>query len=68
MGWSWPAAFSGSLRAIALDGHPGLSTALANDVDADMIFAQQVCGYGDKEDVFLGISSPPETQKMWITQ
>ena len=37
-------SLQGSLRAIALDGHPGLSTAFANDVDADMIFAQQVCG------------------------
>lgn len=46
-----------SLRAIALDGHPGLSTAFANDVDADMIFAQQVCGYGNMGDVFLGIST-----------
>ena len=34
-------SLQGSLRAIALDGHPGLSTAFANDVDADMIFAQQ---------------------------
>lgn len=50
-------SLQGSLRAIALDGHPGLSTAFANDVDADMIFAQQVSGYGDKEDVFLGIST-----------
>ena len=50
-------SLQGSLRAIALDGHPGLSTAFANDVDADMIFAQQVCEYGDKEDVFLGIST-----------
>lgn len=50
-------SLQGSLRAIALDGHPGLSTAFANDVDADMIFAQQVCGYEDKEDVFLGIST-----------
>lgn len=47
----------GSLRAIALDGHPGLSTAFANDKNADMVFAQQVCGYGDKGDVFLGIST-----------
>lgn len=50
-------SLQGSLRAIALDGHPGLSTAFANDVDADMIFAQQVCGYGDQGDVFLGIST-----------
>ena len=50
-------SLQGSLRAIALDGHPGLSTAFANDVDADMIFAQQVCVYGDRDDVFLGIST-----------
>lgn len=50
-------SLQGSLRAIALDGHPGLATAFANDVDADMIFAQQVCGYGDQGDVFLGIST-----------
>lgn len=47
----------GGLMAIALTGHQGLSTAFANDVDADMVFAQQVCGYGIEGDVFLGIST-----------
>lgn len=47
----------GSLQAIALNGHPGLSTAFANDVDADMVYAQQLCGYGCEGDVFLGIST-----------
>lgn len=47
----------GGLPAIALNGHPGLSTAFANDVDADMVYAQQVCGYGTEGDVFLGIST-----------
>lgn len=50
-------SLQGSLKAIALNGHPGLSTAFANDVDADMIYAQQLCGYGDAGDVFLGIST-----------
>ncbi len=50
-------SLQGSLRAIALDSHPGLATAFANDVNGDMIFAQQVCGYGDQGDVFLGIST-----------
>lgn len=50
-------SLQGSLPAIALDGHPGLSTAFANDVNADMIFAQQLCGYGEAGDVFLGIST-----------
>ncbi|GLB24699.1 hypothetical protein LXJ15735_09400 [Lacrimispora xylanolytica] len=47
----------GGLPAIALTGHPGLSTAFLNDVDGDMIFAQQTYGYGKKGDVLLGIST-----------
>lgn len=47
----------GSLPAIALTGHPGLTTAFANDVDGEMGFAQQVLGYGVEGDVFLGIST-----------
>ena len=34
----------GALPAIALCGHPGLSTAFLNDVDGQLIFAQQVYG------------------------
>ncbi|MEY8354075.1 SIS domain-containing protein [Lachnospiraceae bacterium 54-53] len=45
------------LPAIALTGHPSLSTAFSNDVDGDMIYAQQTYGYGRKGDVFLGIST-----------
>lgn len=51
------AKLQGSLPAIALNGHPGLSTAFANDVNGDMVYAQQVCGYGVPGDVFLGIST-----------
>ncbi|WP_442855595.1 D-sedoheptulose-7-phosphate isomerase [Clostridium sp. Marseille-P2415] len=47
----------GGLPAIALTGHPGLSTAYLNDVDGEMIYAQQTYGYGRKGDVFLGIST-----------
>ena len=47
----------GALAAIALNGHPGLSTAFANDVDGDLVYAQQVWGYGNPGDVFLGIST-----------
>lgn len=50
-------SLQGGLMAIALNGHPGLSTAFANDVDADMTYAQQLCGYGMPGDVFLGIST-----------
>lgn len=47
----------GGLPAIALTGHPGLSTAFLNDVDGDLIYAQQTYGYGKKGDVLLGIST-----------
>lgn len=47
----------GGLPAIALTGHPGLSTAFLNDVDGDLIFAQQTYGYGKPGDVLLGIST-----------
>lgn len=47
----------GALPAIALDGHPALSTAYINDCEPLLCFAQQVNGYGKKGDVFLGIST-----------
>lgn len=50
-------SLQGGLQAIALNNHPSLNTAFSNDVDADMIYAQQMCGYGMPGDVFLGIST-----------
>lgn len=47
----------GALPAIALDGHPALSTAYMNDCEPLLCFAQQVNGYGMAGDVFLGIST-----------
>ena len=47
----------GALPAIALDGHPALSTAYMNDCEPLLCFAQQVNGYGRAGDVFLGIST-----------
>ena len=47
----------GALPAIALDGHPALSTAYMNDCEPLLCFAQQVNGYGNAGDVFLGIST-----------
>lgn len=46
-----------ALPAIALDGHPALSTAYMNDCEPLMCFAQQVNGYGREGDVLLGIST-----------
>lgn len=47
----------GSLPAIALTNNTALMTASLNDVDGNVMFAQQVNGYGNKGDVFLGIST-----------
>jgi len=47
----------GALPAIALVSEAALTTAYSNDVAPDMMFAQQVLGYGVKEDVLLGIST-----------
>ena len=47
----------GALPAIALDGHPALTTAYMNDCEPLLCFAQQVNGYGNKDDVFMGIST-----------
>jgi D-sedoheptulose 7-phosphate isomerase len=47
----------GALPAISLTGHSSLTTAFMNDSNPELIFAQQVNGYGKANDVFLGIST-----------
>ncbi len=47
----------GSLPVIALTNNTALMTASLNDVDGNVMFAQQVNGYGKTGDVFLGIST-----------
>lgn len=54
----------GALKAIAITGHTGLTTAFANDVDPNMIFAQQVYGYGDNKDVLLCISTSGNSKNL----
>lgn len=46
-----------ALPAIALTSATGLNTAFANDRHPDLIFAQQVLGYGRPGDVLLGITT-----------
>ena len=53
-----------ALPAIALDGHPALSTAYMNDCEPLMCFAQQVNGYGREGDVLLGISTSGNSQNV----
>lgn len=47
----------GALPAISLVSQVALNTALANDIAADMLFAQQVYGYGRPGDVLLAITT-----------
>lgn len=54
----------GALPAIALDGHPALSTAYMNDCEPLLCFAQQVNGYGKTGDVFLAISTSGNSKKV----
>lgn len=64
MGKALSGKLQGALPAISLASHIGLGTAFLNDVDGSMCFAQQVIGYGDKGDVFLGISTSGNSQNI----
>jgi D-sedoheptulose 7-phosphate isomerase len=45
------------LAAISLVSQTSLMTAIINDIGADMVFAQQVYGYGKAGDVLLALST-----------
>lgn len=47
----------GALPAIPLTGFPSLSTAFANDVDPQLVFAQLVWALGKPGDILIGIST-----------
>ena len=47
----------GALPAISLTGHSSLQTAYMNDAVPELVFAQQVNGYGKEGDVLLGITT-----------
>lgn len=54
----------GALPTLALDNHNALNTAFLNDVDGNLIYAQQVMGYGNEGDVFLGISTSGNSENI----
>lgn len=56
----------GALPAIALTQNQVLATAYANDVDSDMIFAQQVYGYGKCGDVLLGLTTSGNSKNVLL--
>jgi D-sedoheptulose 7-phosphate isomerase len=47
----------GTLPAVSLVSQTSIATAFMNDVEPDMVFAQQVYGYRNKESVLIGIST-----------
>ena len=51
------ARLQGGLRAVALTGHPALSTAVINDNGGDLAFAQQVMALGRPGDALLALST-----------
>ncbi len=55
----------GALTAIALTGHPALTTAYGNDVEGTYSFAQQLYGYGREGDVFLAISTSGNSRNVY---
>jgi D-sedoheptulose 7-phosphate isomerase len=52
------------LPAISLSAHSALTSAIANDVDASLVFAQQVIGYGMENDVLIAISTSGNSQNV----
>ncbi len=57
LGGTLASRLQGALPAIALTAHTSLSTAFMNDSDPALVFAQQVNGYGNRNDCFMGIST-----------
>lgn len=53
------------LPAIALSAHTALNTAYANDKNPDLVFAQEVMGYGLPQDTFLGISTSGNSKNVF---
>ena len=56
----------GALPAISLAGETALTTAYINDVAADMVYAQQVWGYGRKGDVLLALSTSGRSKNILL--
>lgn len=54
----------GALPAITLTSNIALSTAFSNDAVPDMVFAQQVYGYGNEKNTLLGISTSGNSQNV----
>ncbi len=52
------------LPAISLTVHQSLITAIANDISGEVIYAQQVVGWGNSGDVLIGLSTSGNSQNV----
>jgi D-sedoheptulose 7-phosphate isomerase len=52
------------IPAISLNSHLALLTAVGNDVDYQMVFAQQVYGYGKPGDVLIAMSTSGQSKNI----
>lgn len=55
----------GSLPAISLNSQNAIMTAIINDCDPGIVYAQQVYGYGEPGDVLLGMSTSGNSSNVW---
>jgi D-sedoheptulose 7-phosphate isomerase len=53
-----------ALPAISLNAHSALISAIANDMDASLVFAQQLAGYGQAGDILIAISTSGNSQNI----
>ena len=68
----WITQLQGALPALPLTANSVLTTAVVNDQDGELIFAQQVAGYGKVPDSLLAIStsgnSPDVVKAVWVAK
>jgi len=50
--------------AISLTSQTSLTTAISNDMDASLVFAQQVLSYGTEKDILVAISTSGNSQNV----
>jgi len=58
-------SLQGALPAISLVSQSGLISAFANDVDPDLVYAQQVLGYGREGDALLALSTSGNSKNVF---
>ena len=53
-----------ALPAISLNAHHALISAISNDIDSSLVFAQQIAGYGREGDLLIAISTSGNSQNI----